>query len=344
MIKPVAPSTRYQGSKLKLCNWIWSEISRLKFRSVLDAFGGTGSVSYHLKSKGKNVTYNDHLKFNYFVGTALIANSKTKLAADDVDQLVRRDPRLDYEDLIASTFHGIYFKKSENVWLDTVCQNIERLPNKHKRALAYFALFQSCIIKRPYNLFHRKNLYMRTAKVHRTFYNKKIWDAPFEYHFKRFVEEGNRAVFDSGTQCRAKCSDALKVPGDYDLVYIDSPYLRANGRGVNYLAYYHFLEGLTCYRDWQNRIDYTKKHRPLKTSISPWCDRNRVRSAFLSLFERFNDSALAISYRGDGYLTLDEFITMLRPFKKRIRIAEYGKYKYVLSRNGESKEYLIIAS
>lgn len=173
------PSTRYQGSKLKLCSWIWDQIKHLRFHSVLDVFGGTGSVSYHLKSNGKAVTYNDSLRFNYLIATALIANNKTKLLGPEVDELLRPDPHVRYENLIASTFDDVYFTSEENVWLDVVTQNIALISSRYKKALAYFALFQSCIVKRPYNLFHRKNLYMRTAKVKRTFHNKNKWDAPF---------------------------------------------------------------------------------------------------------------------------------------------------------------------
>ncbi len=51
---------------------------------------------------------------------------------------------------------------------------------KIKKAMFLWALFQSCISKRPYNLFHRKNLYVRTADVKRNFGNKTTWDKPFE--------------------------------------------------------------------------------------------------------------------------------------------------------------------
>ncbi|MGH2410066.1 MAG: DNA adenine methylase [Chloroflexota bacterium] len=65
------PSTRYQGSKRKLAAWIWSHIRDLPFDSALDVFGGTGSISYFLKDRGKEVTYNDNLLFNWHIGTAL---------------------------------------------------------------------------------------------------------------------------------------------------------------------------------------------------------------------------------------------------------------------------------
>src|SRR6185503_2569218 len=85
-----APSTRYRGSKAKLLDWLWRGLSPLSFDSVLDAFGGTASVSYLLKSKEKKVTYNDNLSFNYHIGRALIANSRATLSREDVEFLLTR--------------------------------------------------------------------------------------------------------------------------------------------------------------------------------------------------------------------------------------------------------------
>src|SRR5205085_7552474 len=127
MKKRKLPSTRYQGSKLKLVYWIWEHIKHLRFRTVLDGFGGTGSVSYYLKTQSKAVTYNDYLKFNYLIGLALIANNKVVLSKNEVNKVLRHNPKHDYQDLIASTFRNIYFKNDENVWLDIVCQNITLL-------------------------------------------------------------------------------------------------------------------------------------------------------------------------------------------------------------------------
>ncbi len=45
----IFPSTRYQGSKLKIVDWIWENIKDLEFNTALDAFGGTGCVAYLLK-------------------------------------------------------------------------------------------------------------------------------------------------------------------------------------------------------------------------------------------------------------------------------------------------------
>lgn len=111
------PSTRYQGSKFKLLNWIGDNLRTLSFTTVLDAFGGTASVSYLLKSMGKNVTYNDYLHFNQTIGLALIENSNVLLSDEDVQFVLSKHGDREYDDFIFRTFEGIYFTTSENKWL-----------------------------------------------------------------------------------------------------------------------------------------------------------------------------------------------------------------------------------
>jgi len=82
------PSTRYQGSKRSLVEWIWEHLSPLEFNSVLDVFGGTGVVSHMLKNAGKQVTYNDFLAFNYNIVLALIENHQEILSNDEIEQLL----------------------------------------------------------------------------------------------------------------------------------------------------------------------------------------------------------------------------------------------------------------
>lgn len=339
---PNPPSTRYQGSKLKLLDWIWDNVKDLKFNSVLDAFGGTGCVAYLMKSRKKRVTYNDSLKFNQIIGKAIIENASVTLPFADIDSLQMRHSDRSYDDMIERTFSDIYFTDEENRWLDVVCQNIALMTCEYQQAIAYYALFQSCIVKRPYNLFHRKNLYMRTSEVERSFGNKATWDTPFEAHFRAFVAEANNAVFASGVPCSSLCHDARQVPGDFDLVYIDTPYVNKNGLGVDYLDFYHFLEGLTDYRRWPTKLNTKRKHLPLNGDRSPWSDRKQTREAFEELFQRYSRSILVVSYRSDGIPSEAELVELLRKHKSRIKLHHFGGYKYVLSTNGDSKEILLI--
>lgn len=337
----VLPSTRYQGSKYKVIDWIDYYTKDLKFDSVLDAFGGTGCVGYMFKKKGKRVFYNDFLKFNHLIGMALIENKATILSEGDIDSILRKDPTVQYPTFISDTFHDVYFTDDENEWLDFVSMNIRRIDDKYKRALAYYGLFQSCIIKRPYNLFHRKNLYIRTADVERSFGNKRTWDTPFDVHFRKFVKEGNEAVFDNGKENKSINLDVFDLNVGADLVYIDTPYISEKGSAVNYFDFYHFLEGIVSYDQWENLIDQKSKHKKIKNGKSEWCRKGEIHNAFEKLFQKFRNSLLVISYRDDGTPTIDELVSMLMKYKKSVDIQKID-YKYALS-NGVSKEVLLIA-
>lgn len=339
--KGILPSTRYQGSKYKILKWIEHYTEDLKFESVLDAFGGTGCVGYMFKQKGKQVFYNDILKFNYYIGLAIIENSQTTLNNNDVDFILNKHPQIRYPTFISDTFHGIYFTDLENQWLDIIITNIRQIKDKYKQALAYYALFQSCIIKRPYNLFHRKNLYIRTADVKRSFGNKKTWDTSFEDHFKKFVKEVNNAVFNNQKGNQIFNSDIFDLNIKADLVYIDTPYISEKGIGVNYFDFYHFLEGIVVYDRWSNLIDQNSKHKKIKNGKNEWCNKDEIQGAFERLFKKFQTSILVVSYRYNGVPTISELVDILKRYKTSIEIKKLD-YKYVLS-NGSSKEVLIIA-
>ncbi len=336
------PKTRYQGSKYKLLPWLKENLERVDFATVLDAFGGTGSVSFLFKQMGKTVYYNDILQFNFLTGKALIENNIETLNTNDISLLVSKDDNFSYLNFIESTFADIYYTNEENQWLDIVLQNISKLKNEYKQALAFWALFQSCIIKRPYNLFHRKNLYVRTSDVKRSFGNKKTWDTPFEQHFFKFIKEANQAIFDNKKLNKAYNQDAQQLNLSPDLVYIDPPYIPAKGTLTFYRDFYHFLEGMTDYHNWPKYIDFESKHKKLFSISSLWENKENITFALKELLEKYKDSILAISYRIDGIPSIKEIKKALSYLNKKVTVQEID-YKYVLSTKSDSKEVLIIA-
>lgn len=338
------PATRYQGSKRRVIDWIWAHAADLPFDSALDLFGGTGAVSHLFKTASKRVVYNDYLRFNHQIGLALIANSGTRLDEADIAAVVSEQPGLVYPDFIQRTFDGIYFTGDENAWLDRAVYHIDHLlTDPLKQALARFALYQACMAKRPYNLFHRANLYMRQSEVPRSFGNKATWDRPFEAHFRAAAAEANAAVFDNGQSNTALCRDALDAPTGCELVYIDPPYINARGVGVDYHGFYHFLEGLTGYEHWPANLDTSRKHRPLCAQPSPWTDPDAITDAFEAVFARYRNSILLVSYRSDGIPSQDRLIDLLRGYKRRV-VEANTRHKYVLSTRAQTHELLLIAS
>ncbi len=185
---------------------------------------------------------------------------------------------------------------------------------------------------------------MRFADVQRSFGNKTTWDKPFDELFIQFVNEANSAVFDNGRNNRALNLDALDISGQYDLVYIDTPYISNKGSSTDYLAFYHFLEGLTIYDQWEEYINYNTKHKRMKRQNSAWTDKDQISTAFDKLFKRFKDSILVVSYRSDGIPSEAELINVLQKYKKSVRVEHYGQYQYALSTNSKSKEILLIGT
>jgi len=349
------PTTRYQGSKRKILPWIYDVVKELKFYNALDACGGSGSVSYLFKRMGKSVTYNDKLHFNYLIGKAIIENSHYTLTAEDIKNIKGNNQSTNYQNFIEKTFKDVYYLNDENKWLDKVTTNIVNMNHytqptlDYKRALAYYALFQSSLIKRPFNLFHRKNLNIRTAEVARNFGNKTTWEKSFDECFLKFATEVSSLVFDSGAQCFALNQSIFDIDNyGYDLVYIDIPYLRKDGsnESSNYLKCYHFLEGLSKYKEWGTMVDFDTLNLRLK-DIERQNDfiNITIHESIERILSKFSKSKIVFSYKKGGIPSIETIIRVMKKFKKNVHTTSLH-YKYALNRqNGnaeKNREVLII--
>lgn len=339
--------TRYQGSKRKVLHELYAVFREQSFRTCLDAFGGTGSVTHCLARMGKHVTFNDVLPFNVVIAKALFSNKPIVLTRGELENLFTKRESVQYHDYIATTYRDIYYLDHENVELDIVCQNIPLLKDEVARCEAYYAFFQALLRKRPYNLFHRANLHMRTNNVERSFGNKATWDRPFLSHMLTFYEE-LRKYRETPTKHPVQflCESAFSISNKYDLVYIDTPY--AKGKGIqesNYFNFYHFLDAVLDYDNIPRRALCVLKHRPIYEYNRPWYPHNSVLEAFNSLFNHFRESILVISYRSDGHPMPDELMRLLHGLYREVQMRYLADYKYVLSsRKANTKEMVIVAS
>lgn len=336
------PKTRYQGSKRKLLPWLAGHFEGLSFDTALDAFGGTGAVSYLLKAMGKQVFYNDGLAWNRATGQALIENAGVRLSPQRLHEILQDGEEAEESGIVERLFEGIYFLPSEDRWLDRRIRRIEAIDEPLLRAIAFWCLCQSALIKRPYNLFHRKNLSMRLNDVKRSFGNKATWDRSFEAHFLGFAEEIDRAIFSNGRENRAFTSDIFDLSITADLVYLDPPYIPAQGPLTLYRDFYHFLEGLADYNAWEGQIDFSTPHRRLKRQASVWEDKTQIHEAFAAMLERWPSSILVLSYREDGIPSVEEITALLQARRREIQIHTLG-YQYALSKKKACREVLWIA-
>lgn len=339
------PTTRYRGSKRKILSWIWEELRDIPFQTALDLFGGTGVVSLLFKRMGKSVTYNDYSLYNYTGAKALIENRNSRLADDDVAYLTQLSKKK-HSGFISTTFRDYYFLDHENEWLDNILTRTENLKHyysgkefSHKKAIAIWAIGQACLIKRPFNLFHRKNLYLRTNDVERKFGNKTTWETPFPVAFERFVEEANSVVFDNKQTNTVTRQNALEYDSsNFDLVYLDPPYFFSGQRDEDYLSLYHFLDGVAQYDTWSKIIDKKTNTLSIKQEFEKWPSKSvdQLTTIYKSLIKKFKESVIVISHKAGSSVPISSLERMLSENGKTVRI-QTRLYSYALNKqNGNS--------
>lgn len=340
------PVTRYYGSKRKLVERIWVELEKrhLEFQSFLDVFGGTGIMSYNMADHGKDVVYNDIFTFNCKIAEALLATPRGVFTNEIAVQLLHPIEGREYQHFIEDIFSGIYYTDEEDITIDTVVQNIMHLP-QHQQASAYYVLFQTCLIKRPFNLFHRSNLNLRKNHVESHFGNYVTWEKSFEMLFRQFTEELNQFQFIQLPKVEIVNHSALECPNVADLVYIDTPYFNKKSSTVSYHARYHFLEGLVFYNDIPANVNYNKVNREIQIHKSEEFER---KSNYLNnlneLLSHYPDSIIVMSYTSEGYPSIEELEMQLRRHKRHVEVIYFGKYNFALNRSNKNRqEVLFIA-
>jgi len=333
------PRTRYQGSKNKLLEKIYEQIQSTipQTRCVLDLFGGTSVVSLFLKSRGYTVYYNDIMKFNRSVAETLLNSCRNDLPTEEEIRslFVRRDD-IKYNNVVEECFRDVYFTETENRQLDTIIQNINTMPENVMKHVMLYLLIQACISKRPYNLFHRKNLGMRLQEVERSFGNKKTWDTPFVEHMIKFRNELYDCHFESTKKSEILTMSYNGIPRDtltkVDTVYIDPPYFKTNKSNEDYISYYHFLEGLVQYDSWESLIDFQSMHRKFKGNVAKMYTIDNPTGMFTELICRYSNKNIVISYRLDGFPSIDYIMDELKKVKANVVVTKID-YKYALAKN-----------
>jgi len=343
-MKQKLPVTRYYGSKRKIIDTIWDVIEKekLEFHSVLDLFGGTGTFAYKAKLEGKQVIYNDIFKFNHLIGKAFIQNSTIKLTQSDISFLITKHQKFHYKYYVKDHYHDIYFLDDENELIDIIVQNIAQLKSPTKQAMAFYALFQTTLIKRPFNTFHRKNLLLRTRDVKRTFGNKVTWEKDLIETFQKFCVDVNSYVFSNTQKNKAINSSALKCKATADLVYIDPPYISRNGSHVDYHSRYHFLEGLVNYDNFIETINQNKINKEVMINKSlEFESKHTILNDIDRLISKYKDKVIVFSYRNNGIPSPQELKEIFHTNGKSYKEYILNNHSYALNKSNSKLHELL---
>lgn len=332
------PQLRYMGSKYRLLPWIHEVLSSLTFDSALDAFSGSGCVSYLLKNMGAEVVSNDFLSFTHRIATACVENPGATVSPEDIEILIAEEG--EKRSFITETFTGIFFTPSDLAFLDIVWSNLHRLNNPWKEALVISALVRSCVKRQP------RGVFTVSGDPARYDDGRRDMRLSLREHFLESVQKYNAIVFDNGRNNRAVQGDIFNLDAEVDLVYMDPPYVPRSDDNC-YVKRYHFLEGLATY--WQGvEIMQSTKVKKIPKKYTPFSYRRTALDAFDRMFCRFADSTLVLSYSSNGYPDLPTLRSIMKKYKRRVEVFEKDHRYHFGTHNGVSRaevqEYLIVGT
>jgi DNA adenine methylase/adenine-specific DNA-methyltransferase len=332
------PRIRYMGSKYKLLPHLAEVFAEVGGQTALDAFSGSGVVSYLLKRQGFSVTVNDMLEFPGVLATATVANNLARLTADDVARIT--SPAADDRDFIRKTFTGVFFTPDDLEFLDSAWSHIAVMSG-FKRALAVSALVLSAARKQPRGVF--------TISGDLSSYDDGRRDLRISMrdHFIEHVDDYNRAVF-AGPVARVTREEALQMTTTrpYDLVYLDPPYAPPTDDNC-YIKRFHFLEGLSRYWEGDTLMVHTRTKK-LPKPVTGYSSKRTIIEAFRDTFKRFRDSgAIVLSYGSNALPDKETITSLLLEVKRDVEVRaiphtyHYGTHQSAARRSVD--EYIFIA-
>jgi adenine-specific DNA-methyltransferase len=330
------PRLRYMGSKYRLLPHLERVFAEIGGQTAVDAFSGSGVVSYLLKVQGFEVTSNDFLNFPAVIAAATVQNSSVRLDADLIDQIC--GPPADDRDFIQTKFDGLYFTPEDRQFLDSAWSHIDTLTG-HRRDLAISALVLSAARKQPRGVF---------TFTDGTKYadGRRDLQLTLREHFRERAADYNVTVFSNGKRSRARRGEIFDIPETTpDLVYLDPPYAPPSDDN-DYIKRYHFLEGLSVYWRGVNIMENTKTKK-LEKRFTPFAYKRTIEDALLRSFEHFEYAgAIVLSYSSNAIPDATRILDLLGKVKASVQVVaidhKYSFGTHVAAARRDVSEYLFI--
>lgn len=328
------PRLRYMGSKYRLLPHLAEVFAEIGGRTALDAFSGSGVVSYLLKALGYEVTANDFLIFPAVIASATVANQAVRLNDAEIDAIC--GPPKDERDFVQRKFDGLYFSPDDRRFLDSAWSHIDDLTG-HQQALAISALVLAAARKQPRGVFTFTDLRYDDGR--------RDLRLSLREHFRERAAEYNRVVFHSDAPSSAVCGDVFDLVADnYDVVYLDPPYAPPSDDNC-YIKRYHFLEGLSVYWRGQTILEETRTKK-LAKRYTPFSYKNTITEALRRTFKQFQESTIILSYSSNAVPSAEVIETLLREVKGDVEVRPIGHtYSFgthSAARRRSVSEYLFI--
>jgi adenine-specific DNA-methyltransferase len=336
------PEPQYLGAKHTHLSWINQYVPQ-GTRSAIDAFGGSQSVAFLFKQLGFETVTNDFLNFNHQIGLGMIENKGEILTEKDLKILFQAaHNKTDFE-LMADTFTGIFFEKSEADFLDNFRANIPLLESEYKQALAFAVINRSMTRKITMGHFGHTQALVYANDPERIKRNRSLV-RPIKDIFEEILPKYNHAVFDNKQENKSynqNILDLLPTLKKADLIYFDPPYCDSH---ADYQGFYHLLETYTEYWKDKTFINGIKRYEPQR--ISGFDKKRTVIASFEQLFECSEEIPhWLISYNNRSFPGIQAFEALISKY----RTVKIEAKTYQNSRGGKgsvagSQEILFVCS
>jgi adenine-specific DNA-methyltransferase len=330
------PRIRYMGSKYRLLPHLERVFAQIGGTTAVDAFCGSGVVSYLLKAQGYQVTANDFLTFPTVIARATVANSTVQLEPELIDLIC--GPPADDRDFIQTRFDGLYFTPEDRKFLDSAWSHIDSLIG-YRRDLAIAALILSAARKQPRGVFTFTDS-TRYAD------GRRDLRISLRDHFRERAAGYNAMVFSNKQRNTVRCGDVFDIPYTTpELVYLDPPYAPPSDDN-DYIKRYHFLEGLSVY--WRGlTIMENTKTKKLEKRFTPFAYKRTIEDALARTFEHFQGAgAIVLSYSSNAIPDATRILDLLGKVKPHVEtIAIDHKYSFgthAAATRRDVSEYLFI--
>jgi adenine-specific DNA methylase len=316
---------RYLGNKTDLLDFIGNLVSKYKDKyqlksTIIDGFGGTGSVTQYFNKLNFNVISNDINNYAYKLCYSRNNITKEDLKFDglnlNISEILRKLNKCNKEGFVYKNYspnsknERKYFTTENAKIIDGIRTKIEKWFSKKKISEKEYIHLISILIETV-------PLFSNIAGTYGAFL--KEWDSRSLKTLQLTEDIHNNLLCNSVNENKTYNDDIRNIIGsiDADILYLDPPY---NER--DYASYYHVLETISEYNNPELNDNKTgTKKNPTKSN---WCKKSTAKKELEYIIENSKSKIVLLSYNNEGIISQDEIKTI---FEK------YGTY------SNEKKEY-----
>jgi len=327
---------RYIGNKTRLLPFILRTLKRseIPVGTVHDAFAGTASVSRALKAEGWRVHSSDLLMSSYvFQRAYVVAECADPQLQEMSRELSALPSRAGFISRYFSPAGGhdsagrMYFTAENAGRIDAAREELASWQRTGKIAADTYYLLLAGIIEGADRV-------ANTAGVYASYMKK--WQPNARRSFEIAVEQPITGSQPAEAHLM-DATEAAKVIGEVDLLYIDPPY---NSR--QYVAYYHIPEILA--RGWAEATPAIRGKVGLLAGDegrSQWSHGRRVGKLFAALLQATGARHALISFNSEGHLEPEALLSLLEKASVDGRVSHFSQRyrRYRADSDREGRHY-----